>query len=442
MKRRSAVARRGAWLAMGRVMAVHTEADSRLEAMIEVESMVAVHPGAVLVNDGASDAETEAGEEQDARIHLAEAALGVSRGDAVSLVFSPELCEHACFPAGTNEHVLVDDGICAQVVAAEDDPKDAIPTFLVSRWHLLKRRPQHDVRLELDTGQHWDTENMSSSSVACTERKTENAENILCKRWIYLGTCDAHQRHGLSRKKCPFRHHFINEKEEREVRRVRASRADLISHGFVECAGCIDGHSCSEAFDSAKRSSIFVSWILRTFKIDQLAVGDGLLDVGGSKGHNCIQILEQSGCTSLQTTVIDPIAKESNLTERQRCRITEMECKLPKFFCKAFDANFVNSKEGFSLMHRCSCLIGLHPDQATGSILQEAIRFKKPFAVVPCCVFAGQFYMRRTKSGVKVTNMSSFLTWLLELHPNIQMDELALSGRNKVLYMLPHHFES
>lgn len=38
-------------------------------------------------------------------------------------------------------------------------------------------------------------------------------------------------------------------------------------------------------------------------------------------------------------------------------------------------------------LQACSLVLGLHPDQATDSIVNFAMQFGKPFAVVPCCVF-------------------------------------------------------
>ena len=38
-------------------------------------------------------------------------------------------------------------------------------------------------------------------------------------------------------------------------------------------------------------------------------------------------------------------------------------------------------------LQTCSLVLGLHPDQATDSIVDFAMHFGKPFAVVPCCVF-------------------------------------------------------
>lgn len=42
-------------------------------------------------------------------------------------------------------------------------------------------------------------------------------------------------------------------------------------------------------------------------------------------------------------------------------------------------------------------LIGMHPDQATESIVDMALKYQKPFAIVPCCVFAQENPHRRLK---------------------------------------------
>jgi len=40
-------------------------------------------------------------------------------------------------------------------------------------------------------------------------------------------------------------------------------------------------------------------------------------------------------------------------------------------------------------------VVGLHPDEATEAIVDGALRHRRPFAVVPCCVFAKLFPNRR-----------------------------------------------
>ena len=43
-----------------------------------------------------------------------------------------------------------------------------------------------------------------------------------------------------------------------------------------------------------------------------------------------------------------------------------------------------------ALQEMCSCLIGMRPDKATDAIVDigRALALRKPFAIVPCCIFA------------------------------------------------------
>lgn len=46
------------------------------------------------------------------------------------------------------------------------------------------------------------------------------------------------------------------------------------------------------------------------------------------------------------------------------------------------------------LLPNCSAIIALHPDEATGSIVEFAVKHRIPFVVIPCCVFSRLFPMR------------------------------------------------
>lgn len=63
--------------------------------------------------------------------------------------------------------------------------------------------------------------------------------------------------------------------------------------------------------------------------------------------------------------------------------------------CALLDGEFAASQAGHAILSSCSALVGLHPDQATDAIVDAAVRFGKPFAVVPCCVFPSLFPQRR-----------------------------------------------
>lgn len=79
-------------------------------------------------------------------------------------------------------------------------------------------------------------------------------------------------------------------------------------------------------------------------------------------------------------------------------------------------------------------LVGLHPDQATEVIVDVALEKGLPFAVVPCCVFSADF-PRKLRSGREVTAYEDFIAYLLEKSPQIQTAELAITGRNLVLWL-------
>ncbi len=96
-----------------------------------------------------------------------------------------------------------------------------------------------------------------------------------------------------------------------------------------------------------------------------------------------------------------------------------------------------------ALLRNSSLLVGMHSDQATESIVDEALRHKKPFAVVPCCVFPSMFPGRYITSdedheGKKqkpVISYDDFVQYLESKHDKIRKENLCFFGRNVVLYM-------
>lgn len=85
----------------------------------------------------------------------------------------------------------------------------------------------------------------------------------------------------------------------------------------------------------------------------------------------------------------------------------------------------------------------MHPDQATDAVIEVALALKKPFAVVPCCVFTDLFPHRRLKAenaedeGVPVQTYAQLCEYLRSLHPDIEVAFLPFKGRNQVLYWRP-----
>ena len=98
---------------------------------------------------------------------------------------------------------------------------------------------------------------------------------------------------------------------------------------------------------------------------------------------------------------------------------------------------FLEKTEYVQLIERASLLLGMHPDEATESIFDVAIKFNKPFAVVPCCVFGQKFPSRRLANGSKVLSYENLVEYLISKHPDIEKAFLPFDGKNLVLFRRP-----
>jgi hypothetical protein len=83
----------------------------------------------------------------------------------------------------------------------------------------------------------------------------------------------------------------------------------------------------------------------------------------------------------------------------------------------------------------CSAVVGLHPDQAAEPLVDFALQWKKPFAVVPCCTYAKDFPGRRLRSGKEVKSYEDLLAYLVEKDPeHIRVVTLPFGGKNQCVY--------
>ncbi len=86
------------------------------------------------------------------------------------------------------------------------------------------------------------------------------------------------------------------------------------------------------------------------------------------------------------------------------------------------------------LRKRVSALVALHPDEATGEIVQQAVKHRIPFCIVPCCVFARLFPDRTLQVGRPVSSYEDLLDFLQEQDPSIQRTQLSFGGKNIALW--------
>ena len=93
-----------------------------------------------------------------------------------------------------------------------------------------------------------------------------------------------------------------------------------------------------------------------------------------------------------------------------------------------------NRNDSVVLRRRVSALVALHPDEATGEIVEQAVKHRIPFVVVPCCVFARLFPNRKTNDGKPVSTYEDLLDFLQEQDPSIQRTEMSFGGKNIALW--------
>ena len=92
--------------------------------------------------------------------------------------------------------------------------------------------------------------------------------------------------------------------------------------------------------------------------------------------------------------------------------------------------------EALKVVRTCSVVVGLHPDQAAEHLVRFALENRKPFAVVPCCVYSKDFPQRRFADGkTQVRTYQHLLQYLCSLHPNIKQVDLPFEGKNVCLYL-------
>lgn len=65
-----------------------------------------------------------------------------------------------------------------------------------------------------------------------------------------------------------------------------------------------------------------------------------------------------------------------------------------------------------------------------------AQQMRKPFAVVPCCVYSAEFPRRRLPSGEPVKAYDDLIAYIVAKDPAaVRVQELPFEGRNKVVYV-------
>ena len=291
----------------------------------------------------------------------------------------------------------------------------------------------------------------------------------LCKRWLLDGHCEASASGGCSE----FRHAFESEEERARAKRARSGRLASLAHTQLEwkqydsvpAAAAGADSSCPPAFlaggegsvvvseaatsDSAHeggkqqkalRAKEFVKWLLGTYGADFMRLGSGVLDVAGGKG----KIAYALHCEhDIPATVIDPGIRKNQLNSRQRRALKKSGKEPFQTLACYFNASFSDEPAQAELLRGASLVVGMHSDEATEDIVDMALLHDKPFAIVPCCVFAHLAPDRRLPAldgegeGEIVRDINQFVRYLKAKSPRIVEALLPFEGRNKVLYITP-----
>jgi hypothetical protein len=195
-----------------------------------------------------------------------------------------------------------------------------------------------------------------------------------------------------------------------------------------------------------------------------------ILDVAGGKGELSARL---SLCHSLHVIMIDPRAADI-----ESVYMNSVVPKLPKKWQQSIEERLKHSpsfvrdevKKSFSQLvmpfsspsymrahevspcfgggpldsavEGASLIIGLHADGATEAIVDAALIYRKPFVVVPCCVFPNLFRERyismideaNEEKRVSVRSHDQFCTYLLAKDPRFVMEVLPFDGRNVAIW--------
>ena len=235
----------------------------------------------------------------------------------------------------------------------------------------------------------------------------------------------------------------------------------------------------------AAHNRLFTIWLIEKF--GQTYLRTGLVDVAGGNGGLSFELSVRYGINCI---LIEPRHVELSSVIRKRMqKITEQRSsespnapyQNPKHAKHASDDAFVLEmvwdaiyKESLPFKHiqtefhfintpildpvlvdvlnSSVILVGIHPDQATESVIDAALYFNKSFAVVPCCVFPNLFPQRYISKEVRdinsemntvntvntvstlVRTYDDFITYLCNKDKSILIDYLPFEGRNIVLY--------
>ena len=117
-----------------------------------------------------------------------------------------------------------------------------------------------------------------------------------------------------------------------------------------------------------------------------------VVDVAGGKGAVAAALLRRGA--SKKATVIDPVGLDRNHAgEVKQASVDDAFSEAVQLLKEPFA--YPPSSKQKELLEEATCVVAMHPDEATEPAVCAAASLGLPFAVVPCCIFASKFPHRR-----------------------------------------------
>lgn len=209
----------------------------------------------------------------------------------------------------------------------------------------------------------------------------------------------------------------------------KANRRDIAVKTFG------DPHGDSVA-SKQLRAVKFAEWLVDTFGVETLNAGSGVLDVAGGRGDVSFELHTKRG---IKSTLVEPRLRKLNKHQHKWLRAETKKAKmddqpplvLDDMLCAQVRTEF--TPENWHLFKDCSLVVGMHPDQATDAIVDFAVKYNKPFAVVPCCVFPQLFHHRRDRDGNPITERLKLVEYLADKAEG-EIAYLDIEGANQVVF--------
>ncbi|ORY23481.1 hypothetical protein BCR33DRAFT_810658 [Rhizoclosmatium globosum] len=291
----------------------------------------------------------------------------------------------------------------------------------------------------------------------------------LCKFWINSGgKCPLGD-------KCAFIHVPVEEIVEVRKLWLAERRAKRLDNATLDWG---DPTPMNEKLPHACRAAVFADWIIETFGgNEKLSSGTGVFDIAGGGGQLSLDLTDRgvSKCTVVDSRPLrvgfalkkwvkknrkktaqevevnaqdEEDAEEDEEVDEHEDDGLDSRQQKEADVVEPVDASIVGELPFKYLQHfflpesvtpeiaQASLLVGMHPDQATGAIVEAAIQCNLPFAVIPCCVFKDDFKDRILKNGKPVATTLDLVEWIKEKRPEgeIQTQFLNFQGKNLVVY--------